>query len=293
MIRLQYVRGIKYHCHYHQSVGGRVIETGWLVYASLHIHLDDVPPVIGVTFERHQLLTHTLFELNVFDYHKVDVFEAVAQNGHHLVFVHFRLIDALGEFAHEGVAHQGDFDTLKEKHREAVALGQERVWQFDGQRILDVLHVVGVIEGTRGLVDVPQRVGNHPQHAVDVLVQGFQPVDDVMHLFEDCVDVEGAVAQGFGLVQTRMNLALHRHRNPLARAHLHLHERRFAQICVGVEDDAQLHIGVPRVQQFQIGGVRAQATVPMQNAVLPVVTVLVVVVLLALDDFQPTIRTAT
>jgi len=117
-------------------------------------------------------------------------------------------------------------------------------------------------------------------------------MDDVMYFFEYLVHVQRAVAQRSRFVQPGLYFALHWHCDALPRPDLHAREGRDAHIAVRVEDDTQFDIRVTRVEEFQIGGVGAQAAVPVQNAVLPIVGVIVVAVLLPLYEFQAAVGCA-
>ena len=205
----------------------------------------------------------------------------------HLHRVHRVGVDAGRQLLHEGLAQERDADPGENENREAKTARDERIREVCGYGVLDFLHKMREIERAGVLVYVPQGVGNHSKHVVQVLLQRLEPLQYVVHALQHLVHIERAVPDGLRLVQACPDARLHWHGNLAAGADLHPVERRHAQVAVRVVHDAQLDVRVARHQQLQVRLVGAQAAVPVDDLVLPVVAVVAVVVLLALDDFEP------
>lgn len=117
-----------------------------------------MPPLGLLRSEPGQLVRDQVAELDVLDGHEVDVLQAVTEDGEELGGVNGVLVDAHVELFHESLAHEWNFDSWKEEHGEAEARRDEAVGELGGEGVLDMLHLLGVVEGAAGVVDVPQGV---------------------------------------------------------------------------------------------------------------------------------------
>ena len=85
----------------------------------------------------------------------------MSQRVHQFVSFDFLIGNAQRQFADQRLTHQRDLHARKQVHRKAVAVRNERVGQFDRNGVLDILHIVGVIEGIVVIIDIKQWVGHH------------------------------------------------------------------------------------------------------------------------------------
>ena len=90
-----------------------------------NVHLHYIPCILLLIFESNQLFFDTLLKLHVLDHHEINIFQTVAQDRHHFVLVHSLHVDATRQLVDQCIAHQWDFDTIKEKHRKTETFCQK------------------------------------------------------------------------------------------------------------------------------------------------------------------------